>query len=282
MVSNKFGVELNKGLNHQESLIRNISNLTFNLGKFDCVIVVSKNPQLLSLLCCLEAKKTISSPYPSGTNFYYPIEAGKTFRRVRISSYQTENGCSSYWYEEVKGTNFSVCRAWKSATEFEKNAILAKDQDSTDWIRQRNVSHTKLSKHSGQNFPQIVSTLRDYEYWLNEEINDNKSLLSLFGFKNYEEFKGIVNFLSPRSVNSSHGNNYIWINSIPDSIANKKHIVFLSPNSSRLEEFNADINELYLHTENKKIWKLDELPQILQLPAKKCFVTTPISIWSIL
>ncbi len=268
-------------INYQENLIRTISNFTFNSGEFDCVIVISKNPQLLSLLCCLEAKKSISSPYPSGTNLYYPVEAGKSFIRITVSSYQTENGLSSYWYEEVKGTTFSVCRTWKSAEEFENNAILAKDQESTDWIRQRNVSNTKLSIHSGLKFPEIVSTIRDYEFWLNEDINGNKTLLSLFGFKNFEEFKGKINFLAPRSVKSSHGNNYIWINSIPDVIANKKHIVFLSPNSSRLEEFNSDINDLFLHTENKKIWKLDELPQSLQIPAKKCSVTTPISIWSI-
>ncbi|MGR6781770.1 hypothetical protein [Moritella viscosa] len=267
--------------NNQTKLIKELSYSTFSSGEYDCIIMLCKNPQLLSLLCCFDSKTTISSPYPSGTNFYYPIGAGNKFRRITIKSYQTENGLPSYWYEEVNGARLSVCRTWKSAAQFESNAILAKDQDSLDWVRQRDVSNTKLSKHSGQNFPEIVSTRRDFEYWLNENIGDNKSLLTKFGFKDFEEFKDAVNFLSPRSVKLSQENNYIWINSIPDSIANKKHIIFLSQDSSRLEEFNSDINELYLHTENKKIWKLNELPEGLQLTAKKCSATTPISIWSI-
>lgn len=274
-------IKLKTCINYQETLIRTISDLTFNLGQFDCVIVISKNPQLLSLLCCLKAKKTISPPYPAGTNFYYPIDDGKTFRKVKVSSYQIEKGLPSYWYEEANGIKDPLCRAWKSAEEFESTAVLAKDQDSNDWVRQNNVSNTKLNIHIGQSFPEIVSTRRDFEYWLHEDINNNSTLLTQFGFKDFEEFKRAVNFISPRTVKLTQEKNYIWINSIPDLIANKKHIVFLSPNSSRLEEFNSDINELYLHTENKKIWKLDELPQSLQLPAKKCSVTTPISIWSI-
>ena len=276
-----MNIKLKTSTNYQETIIRTISDLTFNRGQFDCVIVISKNPQLLSLLCCLEAKKTISSPYPEGTNFYYPIDDGKTFRKVRIISYQIENGLPSYWYEEANGIKDPLCRAWKSAKEFESTAVLAKDQDSNDWVRQKNVSNSKLSTHIGQSFPEIVSTRRDFEYWLHEDINSNSTLLTQFGFKDFEEFKRAVNFISPRTVKLTQEKNYIWINSIPDLIANKKHIVFLSPNSSRFEEFNSDINELYLHTENKKIWTLDELPQSLQILAKKCSVTTPISIWSI-
>lgn len=267
--------------NSQALLIKELSTRTFGNGEYDCAIIVCKNPQLLALLCCLESRKFISTPYPSGTNFYYPIDTGSKFRRVTIKSYQTEGGISSYWYNEIKGSKSSICTSWKSASLFEKKAILAKDQKSDDWISQRDVPKSRLKKHSGQKFPTIISTRRDFEYWLNKQNSDGSSFMELLGFENFEEFKSRINFLPIRSVKSSDDDNYIWINSIPDTIENKKHIILLSPNSSRFEEFNSEISDLYLHTENKKIWKLEELPHELKTPAEKCSVTTPISIWSI-
>ena len=99
--------------------------------------------------------------------------------------------------------------------------------------------------------------------------------------KNNEDFKRQIKFLAIRDFKSSFDNNYIWINSIPESIDNDKHIIFISPNSGRFEDFNSEISELYLHTENKRIWSLDELPYDLKNLAEKCSITMPVSIWSI-
>jgi len=267
--------------NYQIALIKELTNRVFSTGGFDCAIVLAKNPQLLSLFSCLVSKVILKSPYPPGTNFYYPISRDGKYRRITILSHQVESGLSSYWYKEANGTKGSECKSWKTLENFEKKAILAKDQESVDWIEQRDVSGANLSKHCGQSFPEIVSTRRDFEYWLSEDINDNnKSLLNLLGFKNFEEFNGAVNFLSPRSMKLSKEKNYIWINSIPELIDNKKHIVLLSPSSTRFEEFNFDINELYLNTETIRTWSLDELPEGLRMVAKRCSATTPISIWS--
>lgn len=267
--------------NSQALLIKELSIRIFGTGEYDCAIIVCKNPQLLALLCCLESRKLISSPYSPGTNFYYPIDSGSKFRRVTIESHHIDDGISSYWYNEINGTRSSICKSWKSASLFEKKAVLAKDQKSEDWISQRDVPKSRLKKHSGQKFPTIISTRRDFEYWLNKQNRDCSSFMELLGFESFEEFKSQINFLSIRSVKSSDDDNYIWINSIPDTIENKKHIILLSSNSSRFEEFNSEISDLYLHTENKKIWKLEELPQDLKTPAERCSVTTPISIWSI-
>lgn len=267
--------------NSQALLMKELSIRVFGTGDYDCTIIVCKNPHLLALLCCLESKTSISSPYPPGTNFYYPIDSGSKFRRVTIKSHQIEDGFSSYWYNEIKGSRSSICTSWKSASLFEEKAILAKDQKSDDWINQRDVPKPSLKKHSGQKFPTIVSTRKDFEYWLNKQNIDGSSLMELLGFNDFEEFKSRINFLPARSVKSYDDDNYIWINSIPDTIDNKKHIILLSSNSSRFEEFNSEISELYLHTENKKIWKFEELPHDLKVSAEKCSITTPISIWSI-
>lgn len=262
----------------QVELVKELVHLTFKVQEFDCIFILCKNPQLFALLCCEFARTEISSPYPVGTNFYFPVKDTNKYRKVKI--FDTVKMYGETWYEFLLRQGKSqVCHEFKKLSDFESNAILARDQDSNDWIDGNNVPAEYVHAHSGTNFPTVVSQFRSFKEVINEKI-DTSTLGKLMGVESVEDLKTKVKFIPENKIDLEKDKNLIWINTIPYNVDNS-NIVLLSPTYSRYLESKSDIENLFVRTESAKIVCFDELPYKLSNLIEITSVINPLSIWRV-
>lgn len=262
----------------QVGLIKELVTSTFKQQKFSCVILVCKNPKLLSLLCCEFAKTKISSPYPAGTNLYFPINGTNKYGRVKIRE-TTEIG-GGIWYKfAIRRGNNPICEQFNRQDDFEKKAKLARDQQDTDWIDRNNVAVDNIQTHSGTFFPTIISQFRNFEEAIYQEV-EGSTLKSLLGFDSLADLKSAIRFTAENKVDLEHDKNRVWINTVPDRIVNN-NIVLLSTAHSRFVEFKSEIESLFIRTESAEVVQFEELPQNLKSIVESTSGTNPLSIWRV-
>ncbi len=262
----------------QVGLVKELVQSIFKHQQFSCAILVCKNPKLISLLCCEFAKTKLSSPYPAGTNLYYPIDGSNKYSKVKIQE-TTEIG-GDIWYKfALRQGNNPICEQFNRLDDFDKKAKLARDQEDTDWIDRNNVAVDNIQTHSGTFFPTIISQFRNFEEAIYEEI-EGSTLKSLLGIDSLVDLKSAIRFTSESKVDLEHDKNRVWINTVPDRIDNN-NIVLLSAAHSRFVEFKSEIESLFIRTESAEVLQFEELPQNLKSIIEITSGTNPLSIWRV-
>lgn len=260
----------------QLDLLKEIAKHTFVEETYSCVFLLCKNPKLYSLLCCEFAKTKLSSPYPVGTHFYYPIKGTNKYRKVRICEVMDMYGGIWYKFESRQGKS-EICYGSKRLEDFESIAILAQDQESDEWIQENNVQSTYLHSHSGTFFPTIVSQFRDFENVLSEKIDDS-TLSEILGVNTLDDLKNKIKFISESKIERGRDRHFVWVNMVPYQIENH-NIVLLSPTHNRFSEFKTDIENLFLRTDSVKVYTIDDLSPKLSHSVCLTSATNPVSIW---
>jgi hypothetical protein len=273
---NRHGGRVKLQYNQQVSLIKNLTQKTFSQSRFDCVFVICKSPQLLTLLSCFFAKKTIKKPYQKGTCFYSPINDDK-YRKISIVEQKVYAGNSGYFFLEKKGRG-ELCSSWKPETWFDEQAILALEQDSQSWIEGNNVAQASLKRHPKVLFPTVVSTKSGFEACLSVDITQGRSLGSLLNIRTFGGNAESIKFVSKRQVEPEE-QNLIWVNAIPQTIKGKKQVVFISHNYSKFDQLKVDIDDLYLESETPRILTLSDLTRDIRDLVAATNVNMPVSIW---
>lgn len=262
----------------QVDLVKEIVHFIFKKQEYSCAILVCKNPKLISLLCCEFAKTKLLSPYPVGTNLYYPIDGTNKYSKVKIQE-TTEIG-GDIWYKfALRRGNNPICEQFNRVDDFEKKAKLARDQEDTDWINRNNVAIDNIQTHSGTFFPTIISQLRDFEEVIHKEV-EGSTVKSLLDIESLVDLKSAIRFTSESKVDLKHDKNRVWINTVPDRIDNN-NIVLLSTGNSRFAEFKSEIESLFSRTESAEVLQFEELPKNLKSLVEITSVTNPLSIWRV-
>lgn len=254
----------------------NLTKETFLNETFSCVFVICKNPELHSLLCCGFAKTVLKSPFPSGTNFYLPIENSNKLRKVKIYEVLEMNEERWYKFNQQQGKG-EVCARWQRIEDFEASAILAKNQSSSNWFKENNVTTEKAQRHSGVSFPTVVSHFKGFDEVVDEEIEDY-SLQQWLNVTDIADLRNKINFVSGKNVDQVNDRHIIWVNTIPNKIENH-NIVLLSPTHSRFSEFKTDIDSLFLRTKSLRVLQGNDLPERLHELITSTAITNPISVW---
>ncbi|ELI5719045.1 hypothetical protein KW493_06270 [Vibrio fluvialis] len=262
----------------QLDLLKELTKLTFVEEAYSCVFLLCKNPKLYSLLCCEFAKTELSSPFPVGTHFYYPIKDSNKYRKVIICEVMDMYGCTWYKFAWRQGSS-EICYESKRVEDFESIAILAQDQESDDWIQGNNVSSNYLHSHLGTSFPTIVSQFREFENVLSVKV-DGSTLCQLLDVNTVDDLKNKVNFISENKIKPDSNRHLVWVNTVPYKIENY-NIVLLSPTHSRFPEFKTDIENLFLRTDSVKVYKIEELSPNLSHSVILTSATNPVSIWGL-
>ncbi|MDW5286358.1 hypothetical protein R6Y90_15445 [Alteromonas macleodii] len=262
----------------QVELVKELVKSIFKYQHFSCAILVCKNPKLISLLCCEFAKTELSSPYPAGTNLYYPIDGTNKYSRVKIQETTEIGGDIWYKFASRRGNN-PICEQFNRLDDFNNKAKLARDQEDADWIDRNNVSADSIQTHSGTFFPTIISQFRGFEEVFHEEI-EGSTLNKLLGINCLVDLKCAIRFTSENKVDLEHDKNRVWINTVPERIDNN-NIVLLSTAHSRFVEFKSEVESLFIRTESAEAVQFDELPQDLKSIVEITSGTNPLSIWRV-
>jgi hypothetical protein len=69
------------------------------------------------------------------------------------------------------------------------------------------------------------------------------------------------------------------VNAIPRTIKDKKQIVFISQNYSKLDQLKVDIDDLFLESETPKVLTLGDLTGDTKDLVASTNVNLPVSIW---
>ena len=261
----------------QVELVKELVRYTFKEKAYSCVFLLCKNPKLYSLLCCEFAKIELKSPYPAGTNFYYPISKTNKLRKVKICEVFDMGG--QYWYKfEYRQGKNEVCYQSKRLVDFESLAKLAHDQESNDWIEGNNISIENAKIHLGVSFPTVVSQFRDFDSVINVDL-EGTILKESLGVNELDDLKRNVKFTSPSKIDVSIDKQLIWLNTIPPIVENN-NIVLLSASNSKYSEFKIDIESLFISTTNIQVVKFNELvPKLAELVDVTSAIN-PLSVWS--
>jgi hypothetical protein len=262
--------------NQQIRLVRNLAQETFLQSRYDCVFVVCKSPQLLSLLACFVAKRIIKKLYEKGTCFYTPINDDK-YRKISIVEQKDYAGNIGYSFLEKKGRG-DLCESWKPSAWFEQQAILALEQGNKSWIEGNNVARANLKRHPKVLFPTVVSTKAGFEVCLDVVVKEGRSLGKMLNINSFEGNVETIKFVTKRNVEPEE-QNLIWVNAIPRSIKDKKQIVFISQNYSKLDQLKVDIDDLFLESETPKVLTLGDLTADTKDLVASTNVNLPVSIW---
>lgn len=265
----------------QSELIELVVQRTFIEKTYNYVFLTFHNAQLASLLACVFSMVEIKAPFSKGLNCYLPSGEGELFLKVKINNLDGEY----YSFFQKKGKQ-PVAKSLKKRDVFERECIVAAEQEDDQWIFGKNISRKFIKRHPGCIYPTIVGSSRSslgfssYLKLLELRFSETKTLgekLSISG----EEFKDKIKFLSPSKYFESDSDNFIWVNRVPQVIDDKRHIIFLSPDYYRFSEFDYELGELFQSKSTIHCLKEGELDGSFRKVYEKFCNYVHCSIWKV-